>query len=187
MKSSVPISASLILLGMAFGANAQTMKPGLWEIGNKMQSASGEMEKGMADLQKQMATMPPEQRKMMQDMMAKQGVDVGASGLKSMGVKVCITKEMAERNQLTTAEGDCKSTNAPRVGNTMKFSFACTKPPSSGEGQITFIGTDAYTSKVAVTSRSSGSGKAESMSIDSQGKWLSGECGNIKPLGVPSK
>ena len=185
MKSSISFSASLILMGMAFGASAQTMKPGLWEISNKIQSASGEMEKGMADMQKEMAAMPPEQRKMMQDMMAKQGVDVGASGLKSMGVKVCITKEMADRNELTTAEGDCKSTNAPRVGNTMKFSFACTKPPSSGEGQITFIGTDAYTSKTTVSSARNG--KAESMSIDSQGKWLSAECGAIKPLVVPRK
>ncbi len=185
MKSSITFSASLILLGMASSASAQTMKPGLWEIGNKMQSASGEMEKGMADMQKQMAAMSPEQRKMMQDMMAKQGVDVGASGLRSMGVKVCITKEMAERNEVATAEGDCKSTNAPRVGNTMKFSFVCTKPPSSGEGQVTFIGSDAYTSKVAVSSTRNG--KAETLSIDSQGKWLSAECGAIKPLVGPKK
>ena len=185
MNSRICFPAATVLLGLAFGASAQTMKPGLWEISNKIQSASGEMEKGMADMQKEMAAMPPEQRKMMQDMMAKQGVDVGASGLKSMGVKVCITKEMADRNELTSAEGDCKSTHAPRVGNTMKFAFACTKPPSSGEGQVTFVGTDAYSSKVAVSSTHNG--KAEAMSIDSQGKWLSAQCGAIQPLLVPKK
>ena len=185
MKSSISFSALLILMGMALSASAQTMKPGLWEISNNMQSASGEMEKGMADMQKEMAAMPPEQRKVMQDMMAKQGVDVGASGLHSIGVKVCITTEMAERNEVTSAEGDCKSTNEPRVGNTMKFAFACTKPPSSGEGQVTFVGTDAYSSKVAVSSTHNG--KAEAMSIDSQGKWLSAQCGAIQPLLVPKK
>lgn len=53
---------------------AQSLKPGLWEINNKMQSSSGQVEKAMAEAQKQMAAMPPEQRKLMQDMMAKQGV-----------------------------------------------------------------------------------------------------------------
>ena len=185
MKSSVPISASLILLGMAFGASAQTMKPGLWEIGNKMQSASGEMEKGMADLQQQMATMPPEQRKMMQDMMGKQGVSISAAPGGGMAIKVCLTPEMVARNEMPTQQGDCKSTQSPRSGNTMKMSFVCTKPPSSGEGQITFVSADAYTSQMTVNTTVGG--KPEQMKMDSGGKWLGSDCGSVKPLAVPKK
>lgn len=41
------------------GASAQTMKPGLWEHSFTMKSQSGKMEQGMAELQKQIAAMPP--------------------------------------------------------------------------------------------------------------------------------
>ena len=41
-------------------AMAQTLKPGLWETINKMQSGSGQSEKGMAEMQTQMAGMSPE-------------------------------------------------------------------------------------------------------------------------------
>ena len=171
------------LLGvLAFGVQAQTMKPGLWEMQTKMQGGSGEMEKAMAQMQQQMASMTPEQRKMMQDMMDKQGVGLGAGGLGGMSVKVCMTKEMVERNEIPAQQGDCKNTASPRSGNTMKFAFSCTKPPSSGEGEVTFVSPQAYTSKMTVNTTASG--KSERMSMESQGKWLSAECGAIKPMGA---
>eukprot|EP01034_Spumella_vulgaris_P000504 gene504-674_t len=64
------------LLATACGlAAAQNIKPGLWEISSKM-GGNPEMDQAMAQMQQQMAAMPPEQRKMMQDMMAKQGVNM---------------------------------------------------------------------------------------------------------------
>jgi hypothetical protein len=179
--------AALALL--AFAAQpvmAQTLKPGLWEINNKMQSGSGQVEKAMADMQKQMAGMPPEQRKMMQDMMAKQGMSMSpAAGGGGMTVKVCMTKENIERNELGSQQGDCKTTTSPRMGNSMKMSFVCTQPPSSGEGQVTFISPEAYTTKMAM--KTSVQGKPETMTMDGGGKWLSADCGNIKPLAAPKK
>ncbi|MEO6624227.1 MAG: DUF3617 domain-containing protein [Burkholderiaceae bacterium] len=176
------IGILLTLLGAACGASAQNLKPGLWEISQKMQSASGEMESAMAEVQKQMAAMTPEHRKSMQEMMAKQGVRMGSSGAGSMSVKVCMTKEMVERNEVAPQRGDCKSTSAPRVGNSMKLSFVCTKPPSSGEGQITFVSPESYTSKMTV--HTSASGKSETVAMDGQGKWLAVECGAIKASGT---
>ncbi len=170
---------------LALNATAQTMKPGLWEMSSKMQSGSGEMEKAMAEAQKQMASMSPEQRKMMQDMMAKQGVSMGAGAGGAMNIKLCLTKEMIDNNEVAQPEGDCKTTNSPRSGNTMKVSFVCTKPPSSGEGQVTFSGPEAYSSKMTINTTASG--KSEKMTVDGQGKWLSAECGAIKPLGKPKK
>ena len=121
MKSTSLLLASAAL-AFASGAYAQTTKPGLWEITNKMQSSSGEMEKAMANMEKQMASMPPEQRKQMQDMMAKQGMSMGSASGGGMSMKVCITKEMAERNELPQQQqGDCKTTRSPVSGNTMKF------------------------------------------------------------------
>jgi hypothetical protein len=181
MKNSFRIAAGL-LAAVALAAQAQSMKPGLWEMQTKMQSGSGDIEKAMAQMQQQMAAMTPEQRKMMQDMMGKQGVGIGAAAPGGMSVKVCLTKEMVERNEIPVQQGDCKTTQSPRSGNSMKFSFSCTQPPSSGEGEVTFVSPQAYTSKVTVNTTASG--KAERMTVDSQGKWLSAECGAIKPLGA---
>jgi hypothetical protein len=166
-------------------AMAQTLKPGLWEMSNKMQSGSGQLEKGMAEMQKQMASMPPEQRKMMEDMMAKQGVSMGAGAPGNMVMKMCMTKEMVERNELPAQQGDCKTTSSPRAGNTMKMSFVCTQPPSSGEGQVTFISPEAYSMKMVMHTKVDG--KPEKMNMDGSGKWLAADCGNIKPMAPPAK
>jgi len=185
MKST-PLLLAGATLAFAAGAHAQTTKPGLWEMTNKMQSSSGEMEKAMANMEKQMASMPPEQRKQMQDMMAKQGMSMtpGAGG--GMSMKMCITKEMAERNELPQQQqGDCKTTRSPASGNTVKFSYTCAQPPSSGEGVMTFSGDTAYTMKMNVTSNVKG--KPEKMTMDASGKWLSADCGAIKPIAPPKK
>jgi len=173
----VPVLGALLLAGLP--AMAQTLKPGLWEINNKMQSGSGQLEKGMAEMQQQMATMPPEQRKMMQDMMAKQGVSMSPGAGGAMAIKICMTKEMVERNELPAQHGDCKTTTSPRTGNSMKMSFVCTQPPSSGEGQFTFVSPEAYTMKMAM--KSTVQGKPETMTMDGSGKWLSADCGAVKP------
>jgi hypothetical protein len=175
---------TVALAGGAFCAAAQSMKPGLWEINNKMTSSSGEMEKAMSEAQKQLAGMPPDQRKMMEDMMAKQGVGMGA-GAGATAVKICMTQEMVERNEVATQQGDCKHTTSPRTGNTMKFSFVCTKPPSSGEGQVTFVSPETYAMKM--TLNTTANGKAEKMNVDATGKFISKDCGTIKPLAAPKK
>ncbi|MEZ0307629.1 MAG: DUF3617 domain-containing protein [Ramlibacter sp.] len=167
-------------------AGAQNLKPGLWEVTNKMQTASGQMEAQMAQAQAQMAAMPPEQRKMMEEMMAQRGVKLGAGGPGSgMSAKICLTKEMVERNEVPAQQGDCKTTQHARTGNTMKMSFVCTNPPSNGEGQVTFVGPDAYNMKMLVNTTVQG--KPEKINMDGTGKWLSADCGNIKPMEMPKK
>jgi hypothetical protein len=172
--------------GIAFsaGASAQNMKPGLWEITNSMKSGSGQMEKAQAQMQQQMASMSPEQKKMMQEMMAKQGMAMGKGGPGGgMSVKTCMTKEQVERNEMPAQKGDCTTTKQEKSGNTMKFAVACTNPPSTGEGQITFTSSEAYNMKMAI--RSMIDGKPETMNMEATGKWLGADCGSIKPMGPP--
>ncbi len=176
---------TVVLTASAAGVSAQTMKPGLWEITSQVQGGSGASANAMAEVQKQLANLPPDQRKMMQDMMAKQGVQMGTAPSGGMAVKLCMTQEMVDRNEVATQQGDCTQTTAPRVGNTMQFSFVCTKPPGSGEGQITFASPEAYTMKMVVTSTAKG--KAETMDMQGSGRWLTKDCGNIKPLVMPKK
>ncbi|MES2582845.1 MAG: DUF3617 domain-containing protein [Pseudomonadota bacterium] len=189
MKFQIGIAACVLGLSAGY-AHAQTMKPGLWEITTQMQGGSGEMADAMAKMQKEMESMPHDQRKMMQDMMAKQGVQMGAGGGTGLSIKMCMTQEMIDRNEVTSRQADqhksdCTHTNSPRSGNSMKFSFVCTKPPSSGEGQVTFTSADAYSMKMTTTSMARG--KPEKMDMQTNGRWLGSDCGTVKPFPVPKK
>jgi len=171
----------LALLAASAAATAQTIRPGLWEMQNRM-GGNPAMEQAMAQMQQQMAAMTPAQRKQMEAMMAQQGVampQAGAGGALSM--KVCVTPEMAARGDMPTqTEGDCTTTITSRSGNTLKMNFACKNPPATGEGSYTFQGDTAYTMKMAM--KTTRAGKTESMTMDGQGKWLSADCGKVKPL-----
>jgi hypothetical protein len=107
---------------------------------------------------------------------------MGAAG--GVTVKTCITKEMAERNDVPAqSQGNCKTTNSPMSGNTMKMSFTCSNPPSSGDGVVTFVSPQSYTVKMAITT--SVQGKPEKINTEGAGQWLGADCGGVKPPVMP--
>ncbi len=176
-----------MLLALALGvsaltAHAQVSKAGLWEVTTKL-GGSAEMDKAMAQMQQQMANMPPDQRKQMEAMLAKQGMSITSTpgGVLS---KMCMTKDMVERSQMPVqTQGDCTSTTSNKTSTGMTFKFTCASPPSSGEGQYTFMGDSAYTMKMKINTTQQG--KQAVTTMDSSGKWLGADCGNIKPMVIP--
>jgi Protein of unknown function (DUF3617) len=173
--------AAIVLF--AASSSAQTMKPGLWEVTNKV-GGSPEMDQSMSQMQQQMASMPPAQRKMMEDMMAKQGVQMAGTAGGGMVAKMCVTKEMAERNQVPVQQqGNCTSSTSNKTSTGMKIKFTCTNPPSSGEGEFSFSGDSAYTMKMNVSNGTQGAPKTTR--IDASGKWLASDCGAIRPMAIP--
>lgn len=179
----IACSAVLACSFFALNAGAQTVKPGLWEVTNKMKSGTDEMEKKRAEIERAMASVHPELRKIFDDMTAKRGVVIIASVPGAVTFNVCITQEMIDNNELSDPTGYCKSTSSPRVGNLIKVTYVCTRPPSSGEVQISLAGTEAFNSKL--TEVSTASGESEKMMLEGYGKWLSAECGAIRPMTKP--
>jgi hypothetical protein len=164
-----PVLAATLLAAACLPVAAQQLKPGLWEINNKM-GGNPQMDQQMAEMQKQLAAMPPEQRKQMEAMMAQQGVKMAPAGGKGgMTIQSCMTKEMSERKDVPMQDG-CKVTRQQGSGKTMKMAFACTNPPSSGEGEFNFVSDQAYTSKMTV--KSMVDGKQQTTTMDAAGKWL---------------
>lgn len=164
----------LVLVGAqcaAAPAPAQGIKPGLWQISNKMRSANAELDQAMAAL----ASLPPEQRKMMEQMAARQGVTLPALGADgAIALQTCVTPEMAARRQIPLGQpGDCKSNNVA-LADGMRIAFRCANPPSSGEGKLTFNGDGAFSMTLTVTT--SARGKPEQIGIDTSGKWLGASC-----------
>jgi hypothetical protein len=84
-------SFGLVVSGLFISSVAlaqSNTKPSLWEITSKMSSPTNpQMAKQMEEAQKMMASMPPAQRKQMEEMMAKQGISMspaagGATAMK---------------------------------------------------------------------------------------------------------
>ena len=172
-----------LMIALALGASAaaaQTMKPGLWESTSKV-GGNPELDKMMARMQKQMAGMPPEQRKQMESTMG--GAQMGAGG---MTTKSCVTQEMIDRGLLQhEQQGSCKTTLGKKSATDMTMDFSCTDPVSSGQAVYTFQGDKAYTMNMHITSNAKGAPGVTTM--ESSGKWMGGDCGAIKPIAVPGR
>ena len=181
MKSKPLLLTALMMLSAAC-AQAQTQAPGLWEHSFTMKSPGGEMERAQAEMQKQLAAMPPAERQKIETMMASRGVKMGASGT---SVKVCLTKEQAAKPAEPRMTGDCKQSDVKRSGNIMSYKFACTKPqPVSGEGQVSYVSDKAYTGRSSMTTQVAG--QPQQMTMEMSGKWLAADCGDVKPFGALS-
>ena len=127
--------------------------------------------------------MPPEQRKQMEAMMARQGVNVSSTPAVASS-KMCLTKEMIERSQmLVRTQGDCTSTISNKTSTGVTFKFKCASLQSSGEGHHTFMGDSAYS--VIMKINSPQQDKTVIITMDSSGKWLGGSCGSITPMVMP--
>jgi len=172
------LSAALLLPSAQ--AQTQKIKPGLWEHRMALKSQSGQVEGAMAMAQAQLEAMSPEQRKMVEQMMAAQGVTLGSAG-KLDTVRVCVTREQAERDELPQSQ-DCQQQTLTRSGNTLRMKFSCqTNPPASGEAEITLKGPTGYTGKALINTVLQG--RKEQINADLTGTWLSAECGTVAPVG----
>jgi hypothetical protein len=175
MMKSPTLAFVLAAACAAFPAAAQNLKPGLWEVRQKVQG-NPEMERQMEEARKQMAAMPPEQRKQIEAMMARPGLQMGPGG---DSIRMCLTREMVERDQIPANQGDCKVTQQQRSGNTLRANFTCSNPPSSGESQVTFTSSETYSMRTTATATVGG--RPERMTVEGTGKWLGADCGSLKP------
>lgn len=174
-------AALAVLAAVAAPAGAQQkMRPGLWEHSVQMKTQSGQMEAAMAQAQKSMDSLPPAQRKQMQEMLAAQGIGLGPQG---QSVKVCVTPEQAAIDQMPQQDG-CTQKVQRVNASTLKMAFQCRgdqdTPPTSGEGTVNFQGSTAYTGQFRV--HTAIDGKAEQIDMAQSGKWLSDQCGAIRPV-----
>lgn len=173
-KTAVSIFMFSILCSSATVWAAGQIKPGLWEMNVK------------SDAFKNMPKIPPEQMKQMREM----GVNMPQMQDGGMVSKMCITKEMAERDeapQMNQKESGCESKNYKRSGNTYSLDIVCDGPDMKGTGKVK--GT--YASNERFSSSYDFKGTAHGQPINHQqeatGKWLGADCGSVKPLDQPVK
>lgn len=183
----LPHAATVAAVAFALASTAglsqsgPRLKPGLWEHSFEVNDSSGQMASAMKEARAAMANMPPEQRKMMEQMMAQQGVSFDASGQK---IRICLTPEDVARDQIPAAQEGCTQ-NATRSGNTWTVTFQCPardgQPASSGRGTVTMASPTAYSGDFTTTT-SQPNKKAEQVMMKTQGRWVAADCGAVKPI-----
>ena len=171
----------LFILMTAFGANQSfaqplNIEPGLWEHSMQMTSQSGEMEEAMRQARRQLDALPPDQRQMMEQMMAAQGMSFGKD---ETSFRLCITAEDIARNELHLADENCTQQIVERTGNRIHVRFACSSdPPSRGEGSITILSPREYTGSAVIHTEMDG--KPEKLNINQKARWISADCSNLR-------
>jgi Protein of unknown function (DUF3617) len=175
-KTLVALSLSLL----AAPTLAGDMKPGLWEMKTIKQVVDGQdMRAQMQQMQQQMASLPPEQRKQMEAMMGRQGIGMGPGG----ATRMCISEEMAKRDTpVVDPDGRCQPTKMSRSGNTMRYEIDCTTDGrrSQGKGESTFSGNTVHSRMDMTTSDATG---RHTMQTESQMTYLGANCGGLAPVG----
>ena len=173
---------SALILCAALPCFAQNMKAGLWEIQQKPELAPEQQAK-MEAAQKQMANMPPEQRAMIEKMMASHGVQMSMSG-GNITIKSCVSEEQAKRNTPPVTDGKSKCTHdVQRSGNVIHTHFVCPESGTEGDSDVTLVG-DGFTSKTRITHQRNG--KPEIINVTGSARWLGANCGDLKPIEMPT-
>lgn len=153
-------------------AQANVMKPGLWE----MKMGGAEMDAARAQMKAQLDKMSPEQRAQMEKMMSQNGAAMGADG----SVKICHTAQTLQRDGLGKAEPGCDVRHSTRGALTI-MDMTC-KNGRTGHGEFTV--TPDSVKGFFEGSDPSHPGK---MRMEQSGRWLGADCGAVKPLGAASK
>lgn len=171
------LGIALTIYASTVSAEKLNMAPGLWEHTYTVKTQSGELEEAMAQMQQQLAALPPEQRKMVEQMMAAQGLGLGET---ANTVKMCITQGEIDQGVLPQQEG-CTQTIIKQTPNRLSVKFSCIDPPASGEGEVHFQGPKQYSGNHKMITQTE-DGKPETIEMTQRGRWLSADCGNIRPI-----
>lgn len=170
MRISVLQSLSLALCLLPALATAQDIQPGLWEISSSNMQVDGQALPDMQQMLEQMKNLPPEQRQMMEEMMAQQGVQLG-----DQGVRVCMSEAQikAQDIPLQDPKSGCSHEITERSAELWKFRFSC--PDGQGEGETRFLSDKAFTTQVQ------GTYGGRNSSMQSHARWIATDCGGLQP------
>ena len=173
-KSALAIVIPFLLLSCGAFAE-EKMKAGLWEMTIK------------SDMTKNMPKIPPDQLKQMKEM----GIAIPQMQDGGMVTRICITKEMAERDQapeMNYKESGCQPKNYQRAGGSYSVDIVCDGPDMKGRGTARgkFSGSDSFTSTYDF--KGTMHGQPLTQHQESSGKWLGADCGSVAPVtGAPPR
>lgn len=181
------IASTVLALATVCASNAfaqpPTIKPGLWQIQMALPAGvKGDPMAAQIEMMKsQLASLPPDQRKEMEKMLAglkAQGTEFTSDGLRT---NQCITKEDIAKFDLMGDKGpdNCTRKSTPMPGG-MNVSMQCTQPKMNLDAAVKIQSENAYTFQSTAT-MAGPDGKMTTQKTSGAGKWLGSDCGLLKP------
>jgi hypothetical protein len=154
-------------------AQAFDVKPGLWEHSIDLKSESGRLEIALELARSQMQLLPPEQRKVVEDTLAQQGIK---ADFVNQTFQNCITIEEAGSGVFQFAEaGGCEQTSVHTEGSLTDISFTC----AQGQGELTLINGTTYTGSSSM--QLNFGGIIENATATHSGRWVGESCAALNP------
>jgi hypothetical protein len=168
-KDAVSILLLSILCWSTAVWSAGPMKAGLWEMTIK------------SDAMKSMPRIPPEQLEKMRQM----GVNVPQIQDGAIVTKVCVSQEVAERDQppqMHQGDAGCQSKNFHRNGNEYTVDIVCDGPRLRGQGTAKGKHLSGESFSSTYDFKGTVQGRAVNQHQESSGKCLSADCGDVRPF-----
>jgi len=166
-----------LLANNTLAADFPNIKPGLWDQRMAIESEGGELEQAMAqakrELEQQLASMPADQREMVEQMMSDQGFSFDLSDQRFQS---CVTEEQVEAGELNFTEEECDETIVSRNDKHIEVEFVC--PDSGrGRGEMTLHSDAHYTGQFQVETEMEG--QPVTLNLRHEGRWLQDDCGGV--------
>ena len=173
IKTVLSAMISFTLIAISASGQVAPIKPGLWQIQMERET-NGQKS---PDMSERLKNMPPERRAEVEAALKQRGIEASGNT-----VKVCQTREMLDQSKFVNPLPDCKTTYSSRTNSSWKSHTGCSQNHLEIDSEMTFSGSESYSVKTTSTIQSGGQTKTTHMTRT--GKWLSADCGDIKPLSI---
>ena len=178
-------AALTIASTLALAQSAPDFKPGLWEQSvERVVGAGGPADaaaqENLKAAQAALADMPPEQRKMMEKMLREQGISLQAGGEGVQGKqRICIAPGSRGASAISGMPEGCTQ-SFTRKGEAWEVVGRCEaragQPASEMRGTLTMQGSTGYRGDFTGGNAQQGTARMKTV-----GRWLSADCGAVKP------
>lgn len=158
------------------------IQAGLWEAKVTQQVVDGQdvhakMQAAQQEMLQMLKNMPPAQRQQMEKTM-------GARMMAGSTTQICISPAMAAMNKpLPPKDMQCETLKAQRSGNSLDYEMSCKNASHSikGKGKSSFTATS-MKNQVDMQTQDAKSGQRHQMQTASEMRFISSNCGAVKPL-----
>lgn len=159
-------------------------RPGLWEQQVQLTSPDPQLAALIRQAPALLAALPPEQRQRLDQLAARQGL---ALDMGQPRARLCLAAGDLAAGRLPTPQPDCTQT-VQRHGaqrEVWQVQLQCPaspgRPAGSGQGTLTWLDAERYQGQFSLEAR--GASRSLPLRLDVQGRWLSADCGALRPLG----
>lgn len=184
-------AVALLILAASSGARAQSspVKPGLWET----QVSSTSVMQLPPEVEARIAAIPAAQQAQMRAMMPG---GMGGSATPVVTTRqVCIAPQTTIDSMMNRAQQSpgmsCSISNKSQTASGVSFDIACTGATGSAKGHTDVRLADddhaTSTSHITVTASSQGHTMNSTVDTTTSAKFVSADCGDVKPYTAPAK